>query len=137
MKRRLFILSVAFTFAVGMASAQEDLNSATEEVIQEAQEFLQLEDATIEEDAKVLEAAGINVAEAEDNIDKAQADLMEMLSSGKMPLIVLDGEVVSDPSVLMGLNEEQIKGMEVHKDGAVCDQYGEQGANGVILITTH
>ncbi len=137
MKRRLFILSATFTFAVGVATAQEDLTSATQEVIQEGQEFLQLEDATIEEDAKVLEAAGINVAEAEDNIDKAQADLMEMLSSGKMPLIVLDGEVVTDPSVMMGLNEEQIKGMEVHKDGAVCDQYGEQGANGVILITTH
>lgn len=51
------------------------------------------------------------------------------------PLIVIDGKVVT-PEEFTELVPEKIDAITVLKDGAAIEQYGEEGTNGVIIITT-
>ncbi|GHT08590.1 TonB-dependent receptor [Bacteroidia bacterium] len=53
--------------------------------------------------------------------------------SGKDPLFIVDGKVVSS---IDKLNEKDIHSISVLKDGAATSIYGDAGKNGVILITT-
>ncbi|MEJ5993526.1 TonB-dependent receptor plug domain-containing protein [Pedobacter sp. Du54] len=55
-------------------------------------------------------------------------------SFGKEPLYVVDGKVVG--VTLSGLSPDQIESLTVLKDASAFEQYGKEGGNGVILITT-
>ncbi len=51
------------------------------------------------------------------------------------PLMVIDGKAVT-PEEFTELVPEKIDAITVLKDGAAVEQYGEEGTNGVIIITT-
>jgi TonB-dependent SusC/RagA subfamily outer membrane receptor len=57
---------------------------------------------------------------------------------GNEPLYVIDGVPVQTApgGVLLDLNPEDIKSIDVLKDAGSTAAYGSRGANGVILITT-
>ncbi len=55
------------------------------------------------------------------------------LGSGNQPLIVVDGQPISDVNLL---NPDDIENFSVLKDAASTALYGSRAANGVILITT-
>ncbi len=57
------------------------------------------------------------------------------LPTGDSPLYVVDGEV-RDSTYLSSLNSEDIASVEVLKPSAATEEYGERGANGVVIITT-
>lgn len=52
------------------------------------------------------------------------------------PLYVVDGVIVSDPNFLETMDKATIDRIEVIKGAAAQAQYGERGANGVVLIFT-
>jgi beta-lactamase regulating signal transducer with metallopeptidase domain len=55
---------------------------------------------------------------------------------GPKPLIVVDGEIVSDPDFLQSMDKESIDRIEVIKGAAAEELYGERAAGGVIKIFT-
>ena len=55
-------------------------------------------------------------------------------SSGKEPLYVVNGKVVDD--TLNELDPNQIESIKILKDASSIAQYGKEGINGIILITT-
>ena len=57
-------------------------------------------------------------------------------SEAPRPLLVVDGVIVSDPDFLDTVDKSSIDRVEVIKGTAAQAQYGEQGANGVILVFT-
>ncbi len=59
---------------------------------------------------------------------------LNSLSGGKSPLIVVDGVISSNALNMIDPNE--IKSMDVLKDGSAAAIYGTRATNGVILITT-
>lgn len=70
-------------------------------------------------------------------IPKNPANQITVLqSSGKQPLIVIDGERYETKGVLESLKPEAIKTMNVLKGAAAIEKYGEKGKEGVIEITT-
>ncbi len=46
------------------------------------------------------------------------------------------GEKKKDIDVLLNLNNEDIESIQVFKDKAAIEKYGDEGKNGVIFITT-
>ena len=58
---------------------------------------------------------------------------MTSINSGKSPLIVIDGFPGGD---IRSLTQEDIKSIDVLKDGSAGAIYGTRAASGVILITT-
>jgi TonB-dependent SusC/RagA subfamily outer membrane receptor len=52
------------------------------------------------------------------------------------PLIVVDGVIISDPGFMDTMDKSIIDRVEVIKGAAAEAQYGERGANGVVLIFT-
>ena len=58
---------------------------------------------------------------------------MTSINSGKAPLIVIDGFPGGD---IRSLTQEDIKSIDVLKDGSAAAIYGTRAASGVILITT-
>ena len=54
--------------------------------------------------------------------------------NGKEPLYIVDGKEVT-PSVMSALNPVKIERVTVLKDKSATDLYGEEGQNGVVLIT--
>lgn len=59
---------------------------------------------------------------------------LNSLSGGKSPLIVVDGAIWTNSLDL--LNPNEIKSIDVLKDGSAAAIYGTRATNGVILITT-
>lgn len=57
------------------------------------------------------------------------------ISKDKKPLIVIDGEINSNTDILFNIDPAQIKEVSVLKGDLATDKYGDQGKNGVILIT--
>ena len=55
--------------------------------------------------------------------------------SSNLPLIVKDGQVVPNGSTIK-ININYIESIQILKDKSATDQYGEEAANGVIVITT-
>ena len=55
------------------------------------------------------------------------------LEAGVTPLFVVDGVIVND---IDNINPNDIKSMDILKDGASAAIYGARSANGVIIITT-
>jgi TonB-linked SusC/RagA family outer membrane protein len=58
------------------------------------------------------------------------------ITSGNIPLYVIDGMPVEDVSVIANLNFNDVASVEVLKDAAAAAIYGSRGSNGVILVTT-
>ena len=54
--------------------------------------------------------------------------------NGKEPLYIVDGKEVT-PSVMSALDPDKIERVTVLKDKSATDLYGEEGQNGVVLIT--
>ena len=54
--------------------------------------------------------------------------------NGKEPWYIVDGKEVT-PSVMSALNPDKIERVTVLKDKSATDLYGEEGQNGVVLIT--
>lgn len=55
-------------------------------------------------------------------------------SSDKKPLYIIDGEEASE-RIAKNIAPENIESMSVFKDDSALEKYGEQGKNGVIMIT--
>lgn len=51
------------------------------------------------------------------------------------PLIIVDGEKMSKDFELNSINPDEIQSMSVLKDKSAIEIYGEEGKNGVIIIT--
>ncbi len=59
------------------------------------------------------------------------------ISLDSQPLIILDGEEKGhDPSILQNMDRETIARMDVLKPPISVEKFGDQGENGVIIITT-
>jgi len=58
------------------------------------------------------------------------------LTAGSNPLIVVDGNPLSEGSSLSSINTQDIESISVLKDAASAAIYGSRASNGVILITT-
>jgi hypothetical protein len=56
-------------------------------------------------------------------------------ASAKQPLFVVDG-VAMDYEKVRGINPDNISGMEILKDKAAIEKYGEKAKNGVVVIHT-
>ncbi|MBK7291446.1 MAG: TonB-dependent receptor plug domain-containing protein [Chitinophagaceae bacterium] len=55
--------------------------------------------------------------------------------NGKTPLIVIDGEIVSE-EVMAKLDQETIESIDVLKDKSATALYGDKGKDGVLIIKT-
>ena len=58
------------------------------------------------------------------------------LTAGTNPLIVVDGNPLTEGSALSTINTQDIESISVLKDAASAAIYGSRASNGVILITT-
>ncbi|MEL6356773.1 MAG: SusC/RagA family TonB-linked outer membrane protein, partial [Bacteroidota bacterium] len=58
------------------------------------------------------------------------------LTAGTNPLIVVDGNPLTEGSSLSSINTQDIESVNVLKDAASAAIYGSRASNGVILITT-
>ena len=58
---------------------------------------------------------------------------MTSINAGRSPLIVIDGFAGGD---IRSVNQEDIKSIDILKDGSAGAIYGTRAASGVILITT-
>ncbi|MEO6173952.1 MAG: MG2 domain-containing protein [Flavobacterium circumlabens] len=108
--------------AYGMQKKKASLTSAVTRVSSEAM---------VEEDNNVYNAAKIETVLAGSVTGikiRGAASL-----SGQDPLLILDGEVVSD---IKSINPADIISMDVLKGDKATALYGSKGANGVIIITT-
>jgi len=59
-----------------------------------------------------------------------------LTSPEQAPLIVMDGKILEQEQSLDSIDPEGIGAMNVLKGASALKKYGEQGANGVIEITT-
>ncbi|MFV0418942.1 MAG: M56 family metallopeptidase [Dysgonomonas sp.] len=78
----------------------------------------------------------LDVVHVKDSTDSRLYFLRTTLSnfnSDDKPIFIVDGEKVAD---INALDINTIKSFEIFKDKAFIDKYGDEGKNGVILITT-
>ncbi len=61
---------------------------------------------------------------------------LSTLTAGTNPLIVVDGNPLSEGSSLSSINTNDIEAISILKDAASAAIYGSRASNGVILITT-
>lgn len=61
---------------------------------------------------------------------------IKSINGGTQPLIVVDGQPLSEEINLSNLNMSDIEKIDVLKDAASTSIYGSRGANGVVMITT-
>ena len=90
-----------------------------------------------------LQGKDSHIGNAKADVDKGANVLSEMVVVGfgkqdeaaKHPLYVVDG-VAMDYEKVKGISPDKITGMEVLKDKAAIDRYGEKAKNGVVVIHT-
>ena len=90
-----------------------------------------------------LQGKDSHIGNAKADVDKGANVLSEMVVVGfgkqdetaKHPLYVVDG-VTMDYEKVKGISPDKITGMEVLKDRAAIDKYGEKAKNGVVIIHT-
>lgn len=92
-----------------------------------------------------LQGKDSNIGNAKADINKGANVLSEMVvvgfgkqddaASAKLPLCVVDGETV-DYEKVKKINPDNISHMEVLKDKAAIEVYGEKAKNGVVVIHT-
>lgn len=61
---------------------------------------------------------------------------LNTLTAGTNPLIVVDGNPLSENSSFSSINNQDIESISILKDAASAAIYGSRASNGVILITT-
>lgn len=61
---------------------------------------------------------------------------LSTLTAGSNPLIVVDGNPLSEGSSFSSINNQDIESVNILKDAASAAIYGSRASNGVILITT-
>ncbi len=61
---------------------------------------------------------------------------LNTLTAGTNPLIVVDGNPLSEGSSFSSINNQDIESIDILKDAASAAIYGSRASNGVILITT-
>ena len=61
---------------------------------------------------------------------------LSTLTAGTNPLIVVDGNPLSEGSSLSSISTQDIESIDILKDAASAAIYGSRASNGVILITT-
>ncbi len=61
---------------------------------------------------------------------------LNTLTAGTNPLIVVDGNPLSEGSSFSSINNQDIESINILKDAASAAIYGSRASNGVILITT-
>ena len=61
---------------------------------------------------------------------------LSTLTAGTNPLIVVDGNPLTEGSALSSINTQDIATIDILKDAASAAIYGSRASNGVILITT-
>ena len=61
---------------------------------------------------------------------------LSTLTAGTNPLIVVDGNPLTEGSTLSSVNTQDIESIDILKDAASAAIYGSRASNGVILITT-
>lgn len=52
------------------------------------------------------------------------------------PLVIVDDLTYDDPSILTGINPNDVESINILKDGASTAIYGTRAANGIIIVTT-
>ena len=92
-----------------------------------------------------LQGKDSNIGDAKSELGKGANVLGEMVvvgfgkqddaASAKRPLFVVDG-VTMDYEKVRGINPDNISGMEILKDKAAIEKYGDKAKNGVVIIHT-
>lgn len=92
-----------------------------------------------------LQGKDSNIGDAKSELGRGANVLAEMVvvgfgkqddaASSKQPLFVVDG-VAMDYEKVRGINPDNISGMEILKDKAAIEKYGEKAKNGVVVIHT-
>ena len=92
-----------------------------------------------------LQGKDSNIGDAKSELGRGANVLAEMVvvgfgkqddaASAKQPLFVVDG-VAMDYEKVRGINPDNISGMEILKDKAAIEKYGEKAKNGVVVIHT-
>jgi TonB-dependent SusC/RagA subfamily outer membrane receptor len=80
--------------------------------------------------------AGVQISEAPGAADKVMVRGVGSVDGNSQPLYIIDGIVVSDPSVVARLNAKSIVSTQILKDEQATALYGSRGANGVVIIQT-
>ncbi len=129
------LIGIEEVVAVGYgAIAKKELTSAISHVSSE--DFLNVAsiDPTMQIQGKV---SGVSITNTGSGDPNNQANIqvrgISSRSAGLGPLIVIDGVPGGN---LTNINVNDIKSIDVLKDGAASAIYGTRGSNGVVLITT-
>ncbi len=61
---------------------------------------------------------------------------LSTLTAGTNPLIVVDGNPLTEGTTLSSINTQDVESIDILKDAASAAIYGSRASNGVILITT-
>lgn len=83
--------------------------------------------------------AGVQISGNNKNPDEnsvIQIRGISTLTAGSNPLIVVDGNPLTEGSSLSSINTQDIESVDILKDAASAAIYGSRASNGVILITT-
>ena len=91
------------------------------------------------EDALAGNLAGVQISNNGKNPgDNAVIQIrgISTLTAGSNPLIVVDGNPLTEGTTLSSINTQDIESINVLKDAASAAIYGSRASNGVILITT-
>lgn len=79
--------------------------------------------------------AGLQISSAAESDKKIVLRGTRSISANNEPLVVIDGQI-SDTNTYKNLPPETVKSVNVIKGSQGAALYGEQGSNGVIIITT-
>jgi TonB-linked SusC/RagA family outer membrane protein len=83
--------------------------------------------------------AGVNVSSGE-GMPGATMNIVvrgnNSITQNNLPLYIVDGFPVEDPSVASTINPNDIESIHILKDASATAIYGSRGANGVIIVTT-
>ncbi|MBX2967593.1 MAG: TonB-dependent receptor plug domain-containing protein [Cyclobacteriaceae bacterium] len=71
----------------------------------------------------------------EEPVDQNSSIFLRKYSTGAQPLYVLDGKIIQQEDVEK-IDPKNIESIEVLKDEKATNQYGDEGKNGVIVITS-
>ena len=83
--------------------------------------------------------AGVQISGNNKNPDEnsvIQIRGLSTLTAGSNPLIVVDGNPLTEGTSLSTINTQDIESIDILKDAASAAIYGSRASNGVILITT-
>ena len=81
-----------------------------------------------------VQIAGNNKNPGENSVIQIRG--VSTLTAGSNPLIVVDGNPLTEGSSLSSINTQDIESINILKDAASAAIYGSRASNGVILITT-